>query len=203
MKFALLIFGGFVALLMFVVFGIGSWGLGVYNTINKEAVNVDAQWGNLQSTYQRRNDLIPNFVNTVKGAAKFEGDTLTNIAKARASVGQVTIQQNKAPESAEQLQSFEKAQGNISQALSRLMMVTENYPALKATQQYANLTIELEGTENRISVERRNYNGVVKKYNQVIVGFPNSLIAGFFNFKSKPFFKADESAQSAPVVKFD
>jgi len=133
MKFALLIFGGFVALLMFVVFGIGSWGLGVYNTINKEAVNVDAQWGNLQSTYQRRNDLIPNFVNTVKGAAKFEGDTLTNIAKARASVGQVTIQQNKAPESAEQLQSFEKAQGNISQALSRLMMVTENYPALKAT----------------------------------------------------------------------
>lgn len=190
--------------LIFVCIG-GStiYAINKYNSMTSESIEVEAQWAMVQNVYQRRSDLIPNIVKSVKGAAKFEKDTFVGIADARASVGRVTINKDKAPESAEELKKFDQAQGNISQALSKLMMITENYPQLKATQQFADLTLTLEGTENRISVERRNFNVAVKKYNEIIKNFPGSLLAGFFGLQKKPFFEGDEQSQKAPTVDFD
>ena len=183
-----------------VILGVVSWGTKVYNKMvtNQEAVT--SQWGNVETQYQRRADLIPNFVNTVKGAAAFEQETLTKVIEARAKATQVTIDPTKM--TAENLQQFQQAQGELSSALSRLMVVVEQYPELRATQNYRDLQITLEGTENRISIERRKFNEVAQSFNAYIKRFPQNIIAGMFGFTAKPYFEAMEGAEKAPEVKF-
>jgi len=182
------------------VLGIFSWGTKVYNQMVTLQESVTSQWGNVETQYQRRADLIPNFVNTVKGAANFEQETLTKVIEARAKATQVTIDPTKM--TAENMQQFQAAQGELSSALSRLMVVVEQYPELKATQNYRDLQIELEGTENRISVERRKFNETAQLFNTYIKRFPQNFIAGMFGFSSKPYFESMEGAQKAPEVKF-
>jgi LemA protein len=188
---------GFIAL---VVLGIVMWGSKVYNGMVTMNEGVTSQWGNVETAYQRRSDLIPNFVNTVKGAANFEQTTLTQVIEARAKATSVTIDPTKM--TAENMQQFQQAQGQVSSALSRLMVVVEQYPELKATQNFRDLQIELEGTENRISVERRKFNEVALGYNTYIKRFPQNFIAGMFGFQAKPYFEAQEGAEKAPQVTF-
>ena len=176
---------------------------GSYNKLNRLKVDVDKHWADVQNVYERRLALIPNLVETVKGAANFEKSTLTEIADARSSVGKLTINASQAPQTAEQLAEFEKAQGQLSSALSRLMAVTENYPELKATQNFRDLQSQLEGTENRITVERGNFNESVKSYNTAVTSFPAVLYAGLFHLQARPFFTATAGAEKAPSVNFD
>jgi LemA protein len=192
-----IIVGAFLAL---IVLGLVSWGTKVYNNLVTQQEAVTSQWGNVETQYQRRADLIPNFVNTVKGAANFEQETLTRVIEARAKATQVTIDPTKM--TARDLQQFQAAQGELSSALSRLMVVVEQYPELKATQNFRDLQVELEGTENRISVERRKFNEVVQLFNTNIKRFPQNIIAGMFGFQAKPYFEAMEGAEKAPEVKF-
>ena len=162
--------------------------------------NVKAKWGAVQSQYQRRSDLIPNLVATVKGAANFEKSTLTAVIEARAKATSVQVDPTKlTPES---IQQFQAAQGQLSQALGRLMVLTENYPELKATQQFSDLSAQLEGTENRITVARKDFNESVQVYNTKVRSFPNNITAGLFGFSQKAGFKADAGAQNAPKVEF-
>ncbi|MBK7712196.1 MAG: LemA family protein [Bacteroidales bacterium] len=186
----------------FVLVGIGlfSWGTKAYNGMVTMQESVTSQWGNVETAYQRRSDLIPNFVNTVKGAANFEQTTLTQVIEARAKATSVTIDPTKM--TAENMQQFQQAQGQLSSALSRLMVVVEQYPELKATQNFRDLQVELEGTENRISVERRKFNEVAQVYNTFIRRFPQNFLAGMFGFQAKPYFEATEGAEKAPEVKF-
>jgi LemA protein len=188
---------GFLAL---VVLGFVLWGTKVYNRMVTMQEQVTSQWGNVETTYQRRSDLIPNFVNTVKGAANFEQTTLTQVIEARAKATSVNIDPTKM--TAENMQQFQQAQGQVSSALGRLMVVMEQYPELKATQNFRDLQVELEGTENRISVERRTFNEVALTYNTYIRRFPQSFLAGMFGFMIKPYFEATEGAEKAPEVKF-
>jgi LemA protein len=188
---------GFLAL---VVLGIVLWGTKVYNSMVTMNEGVTSQWGNVETAYQRRSDLIPNFVNTVKGAANFEQTTLTQVIEARSKATSVTIDPTKM--TAENMQQFQQAQGQVSSALSRLMVVVEQYPQLKATQNFRDLQIELEATENRISVERRKFNEVARTYNTYVKRFPQNFIAGIGGFQSKPYFEAVEGAEKAPEVKF-
>jgi LemA protein len=188
---------GFLAL---VVLGIVSWGTKIYNNMVTMNEGVTSQWGNVETAYQRRSDLIPNFVNTVKGAANFEQTTLTQVIEARSKATSVTIDPTKM--TAENMQQFQQAQGQVSSALSRLMVVVEQYPELKATQNFRDLQVELEGTENRISVERRKFNEVALSYNAYVKRFPQNFIAGIFGFQAKPYFEAVEGAEKAPEVKF-
>src|SRR5207248_11765265 len=162
--------------------------------------NVNKKWGDVQSVYQRRADLIPNLVNTVAGSANFEKSTLTEVTNARASVGRVQLDPNKAPTDAAQLQQFQAAQGQLSNALSRLLVVSENYPQLKSNENFLGLQAQLEGTENRISVERNNFNGAVQDFNTAVRRFPTNMVAGMFGFSARPFFNADQGAQRAPTV---
>jgi LemA protein len=157
----------------------------------------------VQNVYQRRADLIPNLVNTVQGAANFEKSTLTEITNARASVGRVQLDPNKAPTDAKQLQEFQAAQGQLSNALSRLLVVSERYPELRANQNFLTLQAQLEGTENRISVERNKFNEVVQSYNTAVLSFPTKLFAGMFGFTPRPFFNAQPGAEKAPTVNFN
>lgn len=189
-----------IIIVAFLVIMVFVWGSGIYNGMVTMQENVTSQWGNVETQYQRRADLIPNFVNTVKGAAEFEQSTLTQVIEARAKATQVTVDPtNMTPES---LQQFQEAQGQLSSALGRLMVVVEKYPELRATQNFRDLQIELEGTENRISVERRNFNEVAKTYNTYIRRFPQNFMAGMFGFESKPYFESMEGAERAPEVKF-
>ena len=183
-----------------VVLGVISWGTRVYNQMVTLQEGVTSQWGNVETQYQRRADLIPNFVNTVKGAATFEQETLTKVIEARAKATQVTIDPTKM--TAENMQQFQAAQGELSSALSRLMVVVEQYPELKATQNYRDLQVELEGTENRISVERRKFNETAQTMNTYIKRFPANILAGMFGFTAKPYFESMEGADKAPEVKF-
>jgi LemA protein len=176
------------------------WGVKTYNQMVTMNQGVESQWGNVETTYQRRNDLIPNFVNTVKGAANFEQTTLTQVIEARAKATSVNIDPTKLTE--QNLAQFQQAQGAVSSALGRLMVVMEKYPELKATQNFRDLQVELEGTENRIATERRKFNEVVQSYNSFIKRFPQSFIAGIGGFESKPYFKSAEGADKAPEVKF-
>lgn len=177
-----------------------AWGSKVYNGMVTLQETVTSQWGNVETQYQRRADLIPNFVNTVKGAAEFEQSTLTQVIEARAKATQVRVDpENMTPES---LQQFQSAQGELSSALGRLMVVVEKYPELRATQNFRDLQVELEGTENRISTERRKFNEVAKSYNTYIRRFPQNFFAGMFGFESKPYFEAMEGAEKAPEVNF-
>src|SRR5437870_6389086 len=159
-----------------------------YNGLVHKSQAVDQQWAQVQSVYQRRADLIPNLVNTVAGAANFEKSTLTEVTNARASVGWVQLDPTKAPTDAAQLQQFHAAQWQLSNALSRLLLVSERYPELRATQNFRELQAQLEGTENRIAVERNNFNTAVQNFNTAVRRFPTNVIAGMFGFSSKPFF---------------
>ena len=195
--------GGVVVVLLFLALIVALFFGGTYNRLVGLQQAVDTQWAQVQTVYQRRADLIPNLVNTVAGAANFEKSTLTEVTNARASVGQVRIDPNKAPTDAAQLQQFEAAQGQLSNALSRLLVVAENYPQLRATQNFQELQAQLEGTENRISVERNNFNRAVQDYNVAVRRFPTNLIAGMFGFSPRPFFAAQPGAEKAPTVNFN
>ncbi|HLP72628.1 MAG TPA: LemA family protein [Bacteroidales bacterium] len=189
-----------IIIIVFVVIIAVLWGTRVYNGMVTMQETVTSQWGNVETAYQRRADLIPNFVNTVKGAAQFEQQTLTQVVEARAKATQVTVDPtNMTPEA---LQQFQQAQGQLSSALGRLMVVVEKYPELRATQNFRDLQVELEGTENRISVERRKFNEVAQTYNTYIKRFPQALFAGMFGFRPKPYFESMEGAEKAPEVKF-
>jgi LemA protein len=188
----------FIALIVLVVIPTSS-----YNGLVRKSQATDAGWAQVQNVYQRRMDLIPNLVATVQGSAKFEQDTLTAVTEARASVGRVTIDANNAPSDAARLAEFDKAQGRLGMALSRLMVVSERYPELKSTAGFTNLQAQLEGTENRIAVERGRFNEAVQAYDTAIASFPANIFAGMFNFKSKPYFEAAPTAQTAPEVKFN
>src|SRR6476619_6597436 len=195
--------GGLVLILLFVAFLVGLFFWGRYNSLVTLDQEVNKKWGDVQSVYQRRADLIPNLVNTVQGAANFEKSTLTEVTNARASVGQVKLDPSKAPTDAAQLEKFQQAQGQLSNALSRLLLVTENYPQLRATEAFQNLQAQLEGTENRISVERNNVNAAVQEYNTALGQFPTNMLNKMFNFQPRPFFTAAAGAEKAPEVKFD
>ncbi|MDE6308335.1 MAG: LemA family protein, partial [Bacteroidales bacterium] len=186
---------------LIVVVVLGMWMGSTYNKLVKAEEKVNSAWAQVENVYQRRADLIPNLVNTVKGAADFEQSTLTSVIEARAAATQVKI----TPENltAESLAQFEQAQGQVSSALGRLMVTVERYPELKATQNFRDLQAQLEGTENRISVERKNFNEVVQVYNTRLRRFPTNLMAGMFGFEKKPYFAAQPGAETAPEVNFD
>ena len=176
------------------------WGISAYNGLVKMDESVNTAWSNVENQYQRRADLIPNLVNTVKGYAAHEKETLEAVMAARSKATQMTIDaDNLTPE---KLQEYQKAQGEIGAALGRLLAITENYPDLKANQNFMELQAQLEGTENRISVERRNFNEVARTYNTSIRTFPKSILAGMFGFDKRPYFEAEEGANKAPEVKF-
>lgn len=171
-----------------------------YNEMVAKDENVAAKWAQVQNAYQRRADLVPNLVNTVKGAANFEKETLTQVIEARAKATSMQISpENLTPEN---IQKFQDAQNQLSGALSRLMVTVEKYPDLKANQNFLELQAQLEGTENRISVERMKYNEAVQDYNTYIRSFPRNFIAGWFDFERKTPFAADAAAQKAPTVQF-
>lgn len=174
-----------------------------YNKLVRRSQEVDSQWAQVQNVYQRRADLVPNLVQTVRGAADFERSTLTQITEARASVGKVNVNPNRAPDTAAELESYQQAQAQLTSALSRLLVVVERYPELKANANFLNLQAQLEGTENRIAVERGRFNEAVRNFNTAVRRFPNVLIAGFFGFKEKPYFTATEGAERPPQVQFD
>lgn len=194
---ALSVIGGILLVGVFTVM----WGVGVYNKLVAMDESVNGAWSQVQNQYQRRFDLIPNLVETVKGYASHEKETLENVIEARAKVGQMVISPDvlKNPQA---FAMFEKAQGQLTSALSRLMVVSENYPNLKANENFLQLQAQLEGTENRIAVERRHFNEVVQSYNTTIKTIPTSMIAGFGGFTPKAYFEAQAGAESAPRVKF-
>jgi len=178
-------------------------GISTYNGLVGKQQGVDAAWAQVSNQYQRRADLVPNLVKTVQGSADFEKTTLENVVNARASVGRMTIDASKAPETAQQLEEFQKAQGAFGSALQRLLVVSENYPDLKASAGFRDLQAQLEGTENRIAVERGRFNEVVKDFNTSIRKVPAVFFAGMLGFHPKPYFQAESGAEKAPDVKFD
>ena len=184
-------------LLVGVVIGLAL--MGSYNNLVGLSQAVDAQWAQVENAYQRRADLIPNLVATVSGAANFEKSTLEAVTQARASVGQVRVN----PSNAASMAEFERAQGGLSSALSRLLVVSEQYPDLKASANFRDLQVQLEGTENRISVERGRFNEKAQTYNTAILRIPARLFAGFFGMKEKPYFKSVAGSEKAPSVNFN
>jgi LemA protein len=196
----LAIVGGVIVLVVILLI---VWMVGGYNRLVGLSQGVDKQWAQVQNVYQRRADLIPNLVQTVTGAANFEKSTLTEITQARASVGQVKIDPNSAPTDQNTLNQFEQSQGALSSALSRLLVVSERYPELKSNQNFLSLQAQLEGTENRISVERGRFNETVQTYNTAVKRFPTVLVAGLFGYAPKPYFQGTTAAQTPPSVQFD
>ena len=176
------------------------WGMGGYNGLVNSQENVKSQWGNVENQYQRRADLIPNLVETVKGYATHEKSTFEEVISARAKATQITVDPTNL--TTEKLQEFQAAQGQLSSALGRLIAVAENYPDLKANQNFLELQAQLEGTENRISVERNKFNEMAKEYDVAIRRFPKNILAGIFNFNNIPYFAAEKGAEKAPSVKF-
>ncbi|MFD1002297.1 LemA family protein [Ohtaekwangia kribbensis] len=188
---------GVILLLVLILYGFFA---GRYNTMVELQENIPKEWAQVETQYQRRADLIPNLVNTVKGYANFEQETLTKVVEARASATQVKIDpSNITPE---QLQQFQQAQNGLSSALSRLLVVAENYPELKANQNFLDLQAQLEGTENRITVARTRFNEVVQPYNVYIKRFPNNMLAGMYGFTPKGYFEAAAGSEKAPTVDF-
>lgn len=171
-----------------------------YNSLVEKQQDVDQAWAQVENQYQRRADLIPNLVNTVKGYAAHESETFTKVTEARAKATSITINADDLNE--ETLAKYQEAQGELSQALKSLLAVTEAYPDLKANENFMNLQTQLEGTENRIATERMRYTEAVKEYNTSIKKFPTMIYAGWFGFKEKPQFKAEAGAQKAPEVSF-
>lgn len=176
------------------------WGIGRYNAMVSAEESVETAWSQVENQYQRRSDLIPNLVETVKGYAAHESETLEGVMAARARATQVVI--DPANATAEQIASYQAAQGELTQALGRLMAVAEAYPNLKANENFMNLQSQLEGTENRITVARNNFNEVARAYNTMIRRFPTNIIASVFGFEKKPYFEAQDGAEVAPQVKF-
>jgi LemA protein len=190
-KSTLLIIGAAVALL-------AVYCVSTYNSLAKSAQEVSAAWANVETQYQRRSDLIPNLVNTVKGYATHESQTLENVIAARAKATSITVD----GANPQQFAKYAEAQGNVTAALGKLIAIAESYPDLKANQNFLELQAQLEGTENRIAVERQRYNDIVKQFNQSIVTFPRNIIANMFGFSSKEFFAALQGSEKAPVVEF-
>jgi LemA protein len=177
------------------------YGCNGYNGLVQKDQNVKGKWANVESDYQRRSDLIPNLVNTVKGAANFEQETITQVIEARAKATQTTV--NAADLSPEKIASFQKAQGELSGAIGRLLVSVERYPELKATEAFRDLQAQIEGTENRIKVSRNDFNAAVQEYNTSAKKFPLVLFANMFGFTEKGFFTADAGAEKAPTVDFN
>ena len=176
------------------------WAIGGYNGMVKMDEQVQNSWANVETQYQRRADLIPNLVSTVKGYAKHEQQTLEDVVKARSEATQVKVDaENLTPE---KLAAFQKAQSGVSSALGRLLAVAENYPDLKANQNFLELQSQLEGTENRITVARKDFNDTAKSYNQAIRQFPENILAGMFGFEKKSYFEAEAGSEKAPKVEF-
>src|SRR6516225_7208431 len=184
----LLIFGGAIA--------------GGYNSLVQSSTSVDASWAQVQTQYQRRADLIPNLVRTVEGAANFEKSTLTDVVNARANATKVTIDPSKAPTDPEKLRQFEQAQNALTGTLGRLLAVSERYPELKANSNFRDLQAQIEGTENRIAVARRDFNKAAQTYNVQVRSLPTALYAGWFGFLPKPYFQSVAGAEAAPTVSF-
>lgn len=175
-------------------------GIGKYNSFVSLEESVNGQWANVESQYQRRADLIPNLVATVKGYAAHESETLEGVVAARAKATQVTIDpENMTPA---KMKEFQAAQGELSSALGKLLMITENYPDLKANQNFLELQAQLEGTENRISTERNRFNEMAKEFNTTIRKFPSSIVASMTGFEKKEYFEAEKGSEAAPEVKF-
>ena len=193
---------GYIVLIVIIVaiLAIFFWFKGTYNGMVKMSEAVSAQWSNVENQYQRRIDLIPNLVNTVKGYASHEEQTLIDVVNARAQATKTQINFDQLDEAT--LQKLNRTQGELSSALSRLMAISESYPDLKANQNFMELQAQLEGTENRIAVERRKFNESVRNYNADIRQFPKNIIAGMFGFTPKPYFEANEGAEQAPIVEF-
>lgn len=171
-----------------------------YNGLVSKNEEVDGAWQNVESDYQRRLDLIPNLVNTVKGYADFEKSTLQAVIDARSKATQVKIDAGNL--NAESIKAFQEAQGAVSSSLSRLLVTVEQYPNLKASQNFLELQAELAGTENRIKVSRNDFNNAIKTYNKSVKSFPSNMVAGMFGFEARDYFQADEGAEKAPEVKF-
>jgi LemA protein len=189
-----------IAVIIFAAIILISWGTRIYNGLVTLEEKVTAQWAQVENVYQRRADLIPNLVNTVKGYADFEQETLTKVIEARAKATSVTIDpSNLSPEA---MQQFEQAQGELSSALSRLLVTVEQYPNLKANQNFLELQAQLEGTENRITVERQKFNDTAREYNTSVRRFPRNLFAAIFGFERKGYFEAKPGAEEAPKVEF-
>ena len=179
---------------------IALWAANVYNGLVSAEEEVESAWAQVENQYQRRSDLIPNLVATVKGYAAHENETLEGVISARARATQITVDPSNA--TPEQLAAYQKAQGELSQALGRLMAVAESYPDLKANENFRDLQAQLEGTENRCTIARQNFNEVARAFNTYLRRFPNNIIAGAFGFEKKPYFEADEDAKKAPKVEF-
>ena len=188
------------AIVLIVLAVIVVWGIGAYNSLVKNEEGVKSAWSQVENVYQRRADLIPNLVATVKGYATHESATLEGVVEARAKATQMTVNVDDLSE--EKIAEFQKAQGELGSALGRLMAITEAYPDLKANENFRDLQAQLEGTENRMAVERKAYNQVAQEYNTSIRVFPRNIIASVFGFKVKGYFEAEEGAQTAPKVEF-
>lgn len=194
---------GSIALLIIILligFG-GCAGCNTYNSLVTQDENVENAWGNVQTQYQRRADLIPNLVNTVKGAADFEQETLESVTNARANATSINLTADDLSDPA-RMQAFQQAQSQLTGALSRLLAVSENYPQLRATEAFRDLQAQLEGTENRITVARRDYNNAVQSFNTAVRRFPSNIFAGMFGFERRAPFEADPGSEQAPTVQF-
>ena len=189
-----------IAIIVVLLFAGYSWVKGTYNTMVTQDEGVKTAWSQVENQYQRRMDLIPNLVNTVKGYATHEKETLEGVVSARAEATNTTIDPSNLNE--ESMKKFQAAQGELSSALSRLMLVIERYPDLKANQNFSELQAQLEGTENRISVERKRFNETAQTYNTYIRSFPTNILAGMFGFQPKAYFRAESGAEKAQKVEF-
>lgn len=187
-------------ILIIVLAVIAMWGVSQYNGLVTGQESVNTAWSNVENQYQRRADLIPNLVNTVKGYAEHEKGTFEAVVEARSKATSIKIDANNL--TAEKLKEFQSAQGDVTNALSRLIAISENYPELKANENFKELQSQLEGTENRIAVERRNFNETARTYNTTIRQFPRNIIAGICGFNARPYFEAAEGSENAPEVKF-
>ncbi len=201
MKRSTIIILAILGVIVLIAIGLVSWATGVYNSLVRLDEQVAQSWAQVQNQYQRRADLIPNLVEVVKGYAAHEREVFEKVAEARSSVGKLEV----TPEvlnNPQAFQRFQQAQGELSSALSRLLAVAENYPQLKANENFLQLQAQLEGTENRIAVERRRFNEVVQGYNIRVRTFPTSLLAGMFGFGEKQYFQAEPGAEKVPKVQF-
>jgi LemA protein len=196
MRNTIIVIGVILVLGLFIVFPM----IGSYNKLVKLDQEVKSSWAQVENVYQRRLNLIPNLVSTVKGEANFEKSTLVEVQNARSKATQVTIDPTNMTE--QNMAQFQAAQGQVSSALGRLMVSVENYPQLKANQAFRDLSSQLEGSENRITTEIRRFNEVTTGYNNKVLSFPSNIMAGWFGFKEKPYFKADEGAAKVPTVEF-
>lgn len=192
---------GVLIVIAVIVIGAIMWGTGIYNNLVGLDEGVTSAWSQVENQYQRRADLIPNLVNTVKGVAEFEKGTFTAVTEARAKVNQINMTSDMLSDP-NALQQFQSAQDGLGSALSKMLLTVENYPELKANENFLQLQAQLEGTENRISVERKKFNTIVQSYNTTIRQFPGSIIAGFTGFGQKQYFKAVAGSDQAPKVEF-